>query len=100
MWHFSMEREQIRERIASAASMPKDVVMGASVVTMLGDFEVCIENYRGITEYTDSLVRVQTKGGQIRLTGRRLQIEYYTNDEMKVTGSVVSLEFGEGRETS
>ena len=64
---------------------------------MLGDFEVCIENYRGITEYTDSLVRVQTKGGQIRLTGRRLQIEYYTNDEMKVTGKIQTLEFIDGR---
>ena len=97
MWRFSMEREEIRERLASAASMPKDVVMGASVVTGLGDFEVCIENYRGITEYTESLVRVQTKGGQIRLTGRRLQIEYYTNDEMKVTGKIQTLEFIDGR---
>ena len=63
----------------------------------VGDFEVCIENYRGITEYTDSLVRVQTKGGQIRLTGRGLQIEYYTNDEMKVTGKIRTLEFIDGR---
>ena len=92
-----MEREEIRERLASAASMPKDVVMGASGVTVLGDFEVCIENYRGITEYTESLVRVQTKGGQIRLTGSRLQIEYYTNDEMKVTGKIQTLEFIYGR---
>ena len=97
MWRFSMEREQLREHLASAASMPKDVVMGASVVTVLGDFEVCIENYRGITEYTESLVRVQTKGGQIRLTGSRLQIEYYTNDEMKVTGKIQTLEFIYGR---
>lgn len=82
-----MGKEQIREKLASAASMPKDVVLGASVVTMLGRNEVSIENYRGIIEYTDTLIRVQTKSGQIRLTGKRLQIEYYTNDEMKVTGS-------------
>ena len=92
-----MEREQLREHLASAASMPKDVVMKAAVVTVLGNFEVCIENYRGITEYTECLVRVQTKGGQIRVTGRRLQIEYYTNDEMKVTGKIKTLEFIDGR---
>lgn len=94
-----MEKDHIRERLASAASMPKDVVLGASVITILGRNEVCIENYRGIIEYTDTLIRVQTKSGQVKLNGKRLQIEYYTNDEMKVTGSVVSLEFGEGRET-
>ena len=67
------------------------------MVTVLGDFEVCIGNYRGITEYTEELVRVQTKGGQIRLTGRRLQVQYYTNDEMKVTGKIRAPEFVDGR---
>ncbi len=88
-----MEREQLRERLASAAGMPKDVTMKAAVVTVLGNFEACIENYRGITEYTECLVRIQTKGGQIRLTGRHLQVEYYTNDEMKITGKIGSIEF-------
>ena len=74
------DHEQIKERIVSAANI-------------LGNFEVCIENYRGILEYTDTLIRVQTKGKQIRLSGKQLQIEYYTNDEMKITGKISSLEF-------
>ena len=97
MWHFSMnknpENNSLKQRIASAASMPEDVVLGASVITITGHHEVCIENYRGIIEYTDCLIRVQTKNVQIRLTGKRLQIEYYTNDEMKITGKICSLEF-------
>ena len=76
-----MDREQLAERFAEAASMPRDVVMGASVITITGRNEICIENYRGILEYTDLLIRVQTKSGQIRLSGKNLQIEYYTNDE-------------------
>lgn len=73
--------------------MPKDVVLGVPIVTLTGQIEVSIENYRGIIEYTDLLVRVQTKIGQIRIVGKRLQIEYYTNDEMKVTGSITSIEY-------
>lgn len=92
-----MEREQIRERLAAAASMPKDVVLGASIITITGTSEVCVENYRGIIEYTDCLVRLQTKEGQIRLTGKRLNIEYYTNDEMKITGIIDCLDFARGR---
>ena len=92
-----MGKEQLGELLASAASMPKDVVLKAAVLTALGNFEVCIENYRGITEYTESIVRVQTKGGQIRLSGRHLQVEYYTNDEMKITGRIESIEFADGR---
>ena len=94
-----MDREQLAERFAEAASMPRDVVMGASVITITGRNEICIENYRGILEYTDLLIRVQTKSGQIRLSGKNLQIEYYTNDEMKITGRIVQLDFTAGRKT-
>ena len=87
------DHEPLKEKLAAAASMPKDVVLGAAVVTAVGDTEVCIENYRGIIEYTDILIRVQTKGKQIRLKGRHLQIEYYTNDEMKITGKIYSIEY-------
>lgn len=88
------EREHLlKERFVTAANMPKDVVLGASVITILGTGEICIENYRGIIEYTDGLIRVQTKSKQIRLTGKNLTIEYYTNDEMKITGCICSLEF-------
>ena len=92
-----MERDHIRERLASAASMPKDVVLGASIVTITGVSEVCVENYRGIIEYTDCLVRLQAREGQMRLTGKRLNIEYYTNDEMKITGRIDRIEFNDGR---
>ena len=81
----------------SAASMPKDVVMGASQVTVLGNFEVCIGNYRGIAEYTEEFVRVTTKGGQIRVSGKRLQVEYYTNDERTITGRIDTMQFTDGR---
>ena len=94
---FYMEKEQIKKKLASAASMPKDVIMGASVVTVLGMSEVCIENYSGITEYTDTLVRIRTKHGQIQLKGSCLEMEFYTNDEMKITGSINLIEFQEGR---
>ena len=83
----------LKEKLAATTSMPKDVVLGAAVITIIGTAEVCIENYRGILEYTDLLIRVQTKEKQIKLTGDHLQIEYYTNDEMKITGNIHRLEY-------
>ena len=79
--------------MAGVTNMPKDVILGVPIVTMTGQIDVCIENYRGIIEYTDVLVRVKTKIGQIKVTGKELQIEYYTNDEMKVTGHITAVEY-------
>ncbi len=69
------------------------MALGMPVLTVTGQMELCLENYRGIIEYTDTLVRIQTKTGQIRITGQRLQVVYYTNDEMKITGRILSIEY-------
>ena len=61
---------------------------GAVIVTATGKSEVLIENYKGILEYTNEKIRLQTKGCQVEVAGICLLIEYYTNDEMKITGSI------------
>ncbi len=75
------------------AGMPKDVVMGAPILTIVGQMELLVENYRGILEYTELLIRIQTRIGQIRIIGKNLMIEYYTNDEMKITGKVTEIKY-------
>ena len=85
------ESHSFRNKIAELSELPKDVALGMPVLTVTGQMELCLENYRGIIEYT--LVRIQTKTGQIRITGQRLQVVYYTNDEMKITGRILSIEY-------
>ena len=66
----------LRNKIAELSELPKDVIMGMPVLTILGKNELCLENYRGIIEYTDSLVRIQTKTGQIRIFGKNLEFPF------------------------
>jgi sporulation protein YqfC len=91
-----MDKKDLKARIADASGVPKDVVLGVPLVTVIGQNEVCVENYRGILEYTDKLIRIQTKLGKIHVLGRGLQIQYYNNDEMKITGHVMTIEYYEG----
>lgn len=79
--------------MAEHTSLPKDVIMGVPIVTMNGQSEMRVENYRGILEYTDCLVRIQTKIGQIKVCGKNLQVSYYTNDEMEIKGKISSVEY-------
>ena len=48
-----MEETQIRskrERMAESLKLPKDSVLGASIVTITGNRDVFVENYKGIIE--------------------------------------------------
>ena len=89
----SREDHSLKHRLSELSELPKDVVLGIPMLTMIGQMELNIENYRGIIEYTDSLIRVHTKDGQIRVSGKNLKVDYYTNDEMKVTGHIISIEY-------
>ena len=91
-----MDKKNLKSRITDATGMPKDVILGVPIISVTGQNEACIENYRGILEYTDKLIRIQTKLGKIHVTGRGLHIEHYNNDEMKITGHITIIEFQEG----
>ena len=91
-----MSKKSLKEKVSEIAGLPKDVSMGMSIVRIIGHQELYIENYRGILEYTTELIRLQTKIGQIHIVGKKLDIIYYTNDEMKVTGYIHKLEFHQG----
>ena len=83
----------IRERMAEKLKLPKDLVMGAAVLTVTGRSEVYVENYRGIIEYTQEKIRLQTKTCQICLIGEGLHIDYYTEDEMKISGQIGEIHY-------
>lgn len=82
-----------RYRMADAANLPKDVVLGVPILTLTGHYEMNIEDYRGILEYTEQLIRINVRSGQIRITGKSLEINYYTTTDMKITGKVEKIEY-------
>lgn len=87
-------KESKKELLVESLKLPKDMMMGVFMLSMIGNREVLIENYRGILEYTDTCILLQTKQGQIKFEGNNLMIEYYTNEDMKISGYIASVIFG------
>ena len=42
-----------RELVVNSLKLPKDLLLGASIVTLTGNREAWIENYKGIIEYSE-----------------------------------------------
>ena len=75
-----MKKNQ-KEKIINSLELPKDLMLGAAIVTATGRHEVLISNYKGILEYEDSFIKIQTKNCRILISGSHLAIDYYTNEE-------------------
>lgn len=89
----NIAKESKKELLVESLKLPKDMMMGAFMLSMVGNREAMIENYRGIIEYTDTCILLQTKTGQVRFEGNGLVIEYYTNEDMKITGNICHVIF-------
>lgn len=83
----------IAEKLITICSIPKEVALGLPIITISGRSEVIVENYNGIIEYDDKVIRLRTKSGQLKISGIGLNIIYYGNDEMKITGKITIVEY-------
>lgn len=86
-------RKTFLETVSEHLKLPSDILVGAPIITALGRNEVCIENYKGILEYNDTYIKVLSKIGTIRIEGKHLNISYFTNDEMRITGLVSAITY-------
>lgn len=82
-----------KELIVESLKLPKDTMLGASIVTLTGNREAFIQNYKGIVEYTTEFIVLQGKNCKICFEGKRLSIDYYTNEDMKISGSIDAVRY-------
>lgn len=82
-----------KELMVESLKLPKDSMLGASIITVTGNTDVFVENYKGILEYSNELILLQGKNCKIELKGKRLNIVYYTNEDMKICGCIEGVRF-------
>lgn len=82
-----------KENVVETLELPKDLVYGAVMISATGRRELLVENYRGILEYSTECIRLQAKDCRVCITGKSLNIEYYTNEEMKICGIIKNIQY-------
>ena len=88
-----MERTKKRKnRFEKILEMPKEVYTNLPKLTVVGFEEMIIENYKSILEYEEYFVRINTYIGILNINGFNLNLEKMTNDDIKITGTIESID--------
>ena len=83
------------KKLEEILEIPIELSTDTTKVTVVGFERLLIENYRGILEYQDYFVRVNTHKGIININGFNLNLEEMTTDDLLVTGKIESIDFEE-----
>ncbi len=79
--------------LTKALQLPDDFSRENVMISMHGQEHVWIENFRGISSYTEEEIRLVTKKRTVCIFGRRLKIVSYAKDEIEITGCIQKLEY-------
>ena len=81
-----------KRRLDKILEIPEEVYTNVPKITITGFSEIIFENYKGILEYEEFFASISTHIGIVNINGYNLNLEKMTNDDIKITGKIESIE--------
>ena len=72
--------------------MPKELDKKQTKITIISFEELLIENYKGVMEYEEFYIKINTEIGVININGFNMSLEQMTNDDIIVKGAINSID--------
>ena len=88
-----MRKRSKQSKLDEILEIPTELSTNVPKATILGFEKVYIENYKGILEYQDFFIRINTHIGIININGFDLKLEEMTTDDIMITGKIDSIDF-------
>lgn len=86
-------RKKISEMTAEHIGIPKEILMNIPKISIAGNKEIFLENYTGIIEYTDQIIRIRAKEYIIKIEGQNLKIINIDSDNLLADGKLDNISF-------
>lgn len=88
-----MKGRGLKRNVTDALELPKEVLLNLPLISLTGREELTIENYKGIMEYGEEIIRVKTAAGIIKVEGKGLLLKQLTSECIVITGTILGVNF-------
>jgi len=85
--------KNIKEYISDKFDIPKEIIMNLPQISLTGNRELFIDNYKSILEYSDTLMRIKAADTIIKISGKSIYIENIGTDDISLSGFFDKIEF-------
>lgn len=81
-----------KSKINQILEMPREIDNKEPKITIISFDEILIENYKGILEYEEFFIKVDTEIGTVNINGYKLTLEQITEEDIGIKGAIKSIE--------
>ncbi len=84
-------KRSILQRLADSADLSGECLPGQTVIELLGDNRVLIENHGGITQYGTEQIQVKVRYGSVCVCGKQLRLCQMNGPQLIIMGCIDSI---------
>lgn len=81
-----------QDKLSRILELPREISSDIPKVTIIAFDEMLIENYKGILEYDDFYIKINTNIGAININGFNLVLKQVTEDDISVKGKIENID--------
>ena len=81
-----------KKKFNELLEIPKEVYSNIPHIILTGFEEMTVENNKGILEYDDYFIKIDTDIGIVNIHGLNLNLEKMTEDNLKINGKIENIE--------
>jgi len=88
-----MGEENFKKKLANILDLPKEIILNYPLISVNGNEDIVVQNYKNLVEYTSTILRINTFCGILKIEGKNLNIDRITSEDIKISGSIYKIEF-------
>ena len=86
-------RQRVKKMAADMLDVPKDSILDVPRITLIGGLQLYVENYRGVMEFRDDLLRLSLTQGELHVYGKQLVVKSIFPAEVVIEGNISGIKY-------
>lgn len=86
-------KKKNNSRLNNILEFPEEISNNEPKITIIGFKKIMVENYKGILEYENFFVRLNTTIGVLNINGFNLSLNEMTDEDLIITGNIENIDF-------
>lgn len=90
-----MKKERFTKRFSEKTDLPENIFLGSSVINIIQNSELSVENCKGILVYEAERIELKTSDFIVCIEGENMTLKSYFGSHISVKGKIKSVSLEE-----